>query len=86
MATILSIIDFIVVLLVVFNVSRSVWAGLGGSSSPVLAAVTTVAIVIFGLVSLCATDGLTTNVAFHQVAILVALIPTALLTFTWKAQ
>ncbi len=86
MATMLSIIDFIVVLLVVFNVSRSVWAGLGNSSSPLLAAVSTIALLIFGLVSLCATDGLTTNAMFHQVAILVALIPTAILTFAWKVR
>jgi hypothetical protein len=82
----LSIIDLIVVLLVVFNVSRSVWAGPGTPSSPLLAAVATIALVIWGIVSLCATDGLTTNAAFHQVAILIFLIPTALLTFTWKPQ
>ena len=86
MSTMLSIIDFIVVLLVVFNVSRSVWAGPGAPASPLLAAVTTIAILIFGLVSLCATDGLTTNAAFHQVAILIFLVPTALLTFSWKTQ
>jgi hypothetical protein len=86
MAIMLSIIDFIVVLLVVFNVSRSVWAGLGASSSPLLAAVATIAILIFGLVSLCATDGLTTNATFHQVAILIFLLPTALLSFSWKMQ
>lgn len=86
MSTMLSIIDLIVVLLVVFNVSRSVWAGPGAPSSPLLAAVATIAIALWGLVSLCAADGLTTNAAFHQVAILVFLIPTALLTFSWKAQ
>lgn len=86
MSTMLSIIDLIVVLLVVFNVSRSVWAGPGTPSSPLLAAVATIALAIWGIVSLCAADGLTTNAAFHQVAILIFLIPTALLTFTWKPQ
>jgi len=86
MATMLSIIDFIVVLLVVFNLSRSVWAGPGAPSSPLLAGVATIAFLLFGMVSLCATDGLTTNTAFHQIAILVFLIPTALLTFTWTTR
>jgi hypothetical protein len=84
MATLLSVIDFIVVLLVVFNLSRAVWAGPGTPSSPLLAGVVTIAFLLFGLVSLCAADGLTTSAAFHQVAVLVFLIPTALLTFTWK--
>lgn len=86
MATMLSIIDFIVVLLVVFNLSRSVWAGPGAPSSPLLAIVVTIAFLLFGMVSLCAADGLTTAATFHQVAILVFLVPTALLTFTWKTS
>lgn len=86
MSAMLSIIDLIVVLLVVCDVSRAVWAGPGAPSSPLLAAVVTVAILLFGLVSLCAADGLTTNAAFHQIAILIFLLPAALLTFAWKTH
>ena len=86
MATLLSVIDIIVVLLIVFNVSRSVWAGPGTPSSPLLAGVATIAILLWGMVSLCAADGLTTNTAFHQTAMLIFLIPAALLTFAWKTQ
>ena len=86
MATLLSIIDVVIVLLVVFNLSRSVWAGPGAPSSPLLAGVATIAFLLFGIVSLCAADGLTTAATFDQVAILVFLLPAALLTFTWKTQ
>jgi len=86
MTIILSIIDFIVVLLVVFNVARSVWAGPGAASSPLLAGVLTFVLAVFGIVSLSATDGLTTRSSFDQIAILVFLLPAALLSFAWRTQ
>jgi hypothetical protein len=87
MAIILSIIDIVVVLLVVINVSRAVWAGPSGQpSSLLLSLCITLAVVIFGVISLCAADGLTSNSGFHQAALLIFLLPTAAGTRLWRTN
>jgi hypothetical protein len=78
MASILSILDFAVVLLVVISVSRAVWKGPSGNSgSLVLSLCTAAALAIFGVVSLLAASGLTDRSAFHQGALLIFLVAIA---------
>lgn len=78
MGTFLSILDIVVVLLVVFTVARAVW--IGAPSSPLLASSVTLALLIFGTVSLCAADGLTTNTTFNQSALFIYLAAIAAVT------
>ena len=74
MAIILSILDIVVVLLVVINVSRAVWTGPSGHPPALLLSLcATLAVLIFGLVSVVAADGLTTSSTFHQAALLIFL-------------
>jgi hypothetical protein len=81
MGTVLSILDIVIVLLVVFTVARAVWTGPSGApSSPLLAAFVTLALLIFGTVSLCAADGLTTNTFFNQSALFIYLAAIAATT------
>ena len=70
MAIILRILDLVVVLLVVMNVSRAVWK----AQSLVLSVFVTAAVAIFGLVSLLAASGLTAGSAFDQGALLAFLV------------
>ena len=82
MAIILRILDFMVVLLVVMNVSRAVWK----AQSLVLSVFVTAAVAIFGLVSLLAASGLTAGSAFHQGALLVFLVAIAVATNMSRAS
>jgi hypothetical protein len=87
MATILSILDFVVVLLVVMNVSLAIWKEPSGSSSSlVLSVCVTAAVAIFGLVSLTAASGLTTSSAFDQGSLAIFLVATAVATRMWRAK
>jgi hypothetical protein len=85
MATILSIIDFVVVLLVVVNVSLAVRKGLStDAQSPILTACVTVILVLFGLVSFMGAQGLTEGSTFGQGALLIFLVGTAIATTMWR--
>jgi hypothetical protein len=76
--TILSILDFVVVLAVVISLSRAVWKGPSESSrSLALTSLLTVAFIIFGLVSLVAAAGLSAGSAFNQRALLISLVAIA---------
>ena len=83
MAIFLLILDLLVVLGVVSSVSRAVWRG---NRSRVLSGVIIAAMIIFGLVSLCAANGLTFASSFNQVALLIALVITAVVArSSWAA-
>lgn len=87
MATILSILDFVVILLVVINVALAIRKEPSGSySSPVLSIFGIAAVAVCGLVSLMAATGLTTSAAFHQGALLIFLVATAGATRLWRAK
>ena len=87
MATILTILDFVVVLLVVMNVSLAILKEpSGNSSSPALSVLAIVAVAIFGLVSLMAASGLTAGSGFTQGALLIFLVVTAVATRMWRSK
>ena len=87
MATILSILDFVVVLMVVMNIALAIWREpSGNSSSLALSVPVTAAAAIFGLVSLLAASGLTTSAAFNQGALLIFLVATAVATRMWRVK
>ena len=73
MSLILGILDFIVVFVVVISVWRAIWK----ARWLALSVLVTVAVAIFGLVSLLAASGLTDLSAFHQGALLIFLVATA---------
>ena len=81
MGTLLSILDIAVVVLVVFTVARAVWSGPAGTaSSPLLSYLILLCLCIFGIVSLCGADNLTTNTTYNQTALLIALVAITLAT------
>jgi hypothetical protein len=87
MTLILRILDFAVVLLVVFHASRAVWKGPSGKSpSPILSVFVTAALLVFGMVSLSGASSLTTASAFHQGALLIFLAATAAVILMSRAK
>lgn len=87
MTNILGILDLVVVMVVVINLSRAVWIGPSGSSrSLILSICVTAALIIFGLTSLLAAAGLTASSPFHRGALLVFLAATAVATLLWRAK
>jgi hypothetical protein len=70
----LLILDLLIVLTVVISVSRAVWVA---ASSRALALVIIAAMIIFGLVSLSAANGLTAASSFNQWALLIFLVAIA---------
>jgi hypothetical protein len=75
----LSILDLIVVSSVVIGVSRAVWKGQPDSSrSLLLSACVALALIVFGLVSLSAAFGLAGSSSRNQTALLVFLVPIAI--------
>lgn len=81
MGTMLTILDIAVVLLVVFTVARAVWKGPAGITSPLLLSfLILLCLCVFGMVSLCGADNLTTNSSFNQTALLIALVTITLAT------
>ncbi len=75
----LSILDLIVVSSVVIGVSRAVWKGQPESSrSLLLSTCLTLALIVFGLVSLSAALGLAGSSSRNQIALLVFLVPIAI--------
>jgi hypothetical protein len=87
MATILGIIDFVVVLLVVVNVILAVKKGVSAdTTSPTLTVCMVVALVLFGLISFMGAYGLTEGSAFSQGALLIFLVATAIATSMWRTK
>ena len=88
MTTFLVILDFLVVLAVVVSVSRAVWNGQSESSrSVLLSALTVLAMLIFGLVSMSAASGLTSSSSSNQVALLIFLVAIAIVALmSWADQ
>jgi hypothetical protein len=83
----LTILDLIVVAVVVYSVSRAVWTGRSGdSASTLLAVCVTAALLVFGVVSLSAADGLTSNSGFNQGALLIFLVAVALVSRLFPSQ
>lgn len=84
----LAIADVIVVLAVVFTVSRAVWRGQSdGSRSVLLSACIVLALLIFGLVSFTAAYGLAESSSFNQLALLIALVAIAIVArIGWANQ
>jgi hypothetical protein len=81
MSTVLSILDLIVLAVVVFSVARALWSSEPGNSGyTLLAVVITVALLIFGVVSMCAATGLTTSSGFNQGALLIFLVATGIVS------
>ena len=82
MATALLILDLLVVLTVVLSVSRAVWVA---ARSKALALVIIAAMIIFGLVSLSAANGLTFASSFNQWALLIFLVVIAVVArISWQ--
>jgi glucan phosphoethanolaminetransferase (alkaline phosphatase superfamily) len=77
MAIILTILDLLVLVAVVISVFRAVN---GGTTSRLLSACIVVAMIIFGLVSFAAANGLTVASTFNQAALLIFLVAIAVVT------
>lgn len=78
MATFLTILDPLVVLAVVVSVSRAVWTGQPERSrSALLSFVVLVVVFVFGMVSISAALGLTTD-PLNQLALLIFLVAIAI--------
>ena len=87
MATILTILDILVVLLVVFNVSQAIWKGPSGNPpSPILSVFATAAVLIFGIISFLGALGRTSASGVQQGALLIFLAATAGATRMWRAS
>ncbi len=83
METFLSILDWLVLLAVVFSLARAVWKGT--TRSALLGAVLTAAFLLFGLVSACGASGLTSAAGVNQIALLIFLLATVLVASrTWS--
>jgi hypothetical protein len=72
----LGILDWVVKIAVVISLTRAVWKGT--TRSGLLAAVLTVAFLLFGLVSLCAAAGLQAGSSYNQTALLIFLVVIAI--------
>ena len=82
MQTLLSILDWLVIILVVVSLARAVWNG--STRAALLGAVLTFGFLLFGLVSMCAGAGLQSGSAFNQTALFIALAAIAVVASrTW---
>jgi hypothetical protein len=87
MSIILLVLDFVVVLFVVFSVSRAVWTEASGRPGAGLLSVCVVAaLAIFGLTSLMGAFGLTEAPAFDQGALVLFLVAIVIVTLLWRAK
>jgi hypothetical protein len=87
MGILLSIADVIVVLAIVVSVPSAVWKGQPGGRSLLLSACITLAMLIFGLVSLSAASGLAeSESSVNHVAMLIFLAATAVVLRMWWAN
>lgn len=75
MGTLLTILDFLVVLSVVISVSRAVW---NGGRSRILSGFVVAAMIIFGTVSFTAANGLVSDSSFNQWTLLIFLVAIAI--------
>jgi hypothetical protein len=87
MATVLDILDFVVVLLVVVNVSLSVRKGLTEKpESPILTGCIVIAMALFALVSFLAAQGLAGGSGLSQGILLLFLAATAAASTMWRSS
>jgi hypothetical protein len=89
MSSLLSILDFVVLLLLIVLVSRTVWKGRQqGSGSLILSVFTAVALIVFAIVSFSSYLGLVevSSSLTRGIFLVILIVLAALLRLTWSAK
>jgi hypothetical protein len=89
MSSLLSILDFVVLLLLIVLVSRTVWKGRQhGSGSLILSVFTAVALIVFAIVSFSSYLGLVevSSALTRGIFLVILIVLAALLRLTWSAN